>query len=208
MDIQSLSVGTFSANCYLCWSPPGTEGLIIDPGAEAERILAEISQRQLQIRMIVLTHFHFDHVSAADTLRQATGAPVAIHKNDAEYLAKPPELFRMLAGSRFTGLTADKLLEDGEIIAFGDQSFNVMLTPGHSPGGICLYSRDTAELFSGDTLFRHGVGRTDFPGGDEQTLLQSIRTRLYTLPETTIVYPGHGPSTSIGEEKQHNPFVA
>jgi len=207
MDILGLAVGPVGANCYLCWSPETAEAVIIDPGAEAQRIMNLISEHKLHIKTIILTHFHFDHVMAAVAVRTATQAPIAIHRFDAALLAKPAELFQTFTEQRLPGIQPDILLEDGKKINFGSQSLTVIFTPGHSPGGICLYSEQSGELFSGDTLFRHGIGRTDFPGSDSNLLYNSIRTRLFTLPEATVVHPGHGPGATIGEEKRSNPFV-
>ncbi len=207
MEVLGLSVGSIAANCYLCWCTETAEAVIVDPGAEAQRILHLMDQHKLHVLMIMLTHFHFDHVMAAAEVRTATLAPIAIHRSDAAFLARQPEFFQMLVGYKLSGIQADILLEDGSNIYFGNESLTVVLTPGHSPGGICLYSERSNVLLSGDTLFRQGIGRTDFPDGDSDTLVTSIRTRLFTLPETTSVYPGHGPSTTIGVEKRLNPFI-
>ncbi|MCE5259312.1 MAG: MBL fold metallo-hydrolase [Chloroflexi bacterium] len=207
VKVLGLAVGSIAANCYLCWCPETAEAVIIDPGAEAQRILHKVDQHKLHVLTIMLTHFHFDHVMAAAEVHTATLAPVAIHRSDAAFLARQPESLQMLVGHKLPGIQADLLLEDSTSIRFGNESLTVMLTPGHSPGSICLYDEQSNVLLSGDTLFRQGIGRTDLPGGDSDTLVTSIRTRLFILPETTIVYPGHGPSTTIGAEKQSNPFI-
>ncbi len=204
MELITLPVGFTAANCYLIACERTREALAIDPGDEAEIILQEIASRNLTVKLIVLTHFHFDHVGAVREVQQATGAPVCIGAGDAALLENPPAMF----GARGpAGLKAQRLLHNGDSLGVGDISATVIETPGHSPGGISLYVPDEKILFAGDTLFRQGVGRTDLPGSSTATLINSIRTQLYTLPDDTTVYPGHGPQTTIGYEKRYNPFV-
>jgi glyoxylase-like metal-dependent hydrolase (beta-lactamase superfamily II) len=208
MELYTLPVGFVAANCYLVAARAdaraGTRAaLVIDPGDEAEVILQAIQERRLSPALIVLTHFHFDHVQAAAGVCAATGAPLAIGAGDAEALAEPPVMF----GARGpAGLRADRLLYEGDVLAVGDLEATVLATPGHSPGGISLYLPGEAAVFTGDVLFREGVGRTDLPRSAPRDLVASIR-RLYALPDETVVYPGHGPATTIGHEKRHNPFV-
>jgi glyoxylase-like metal-dependent hydrolase (beta-lactamase superfamily II) len=180
---------------------------MIDPGDEPQRLLAEVEKRKLQLAMVILTHFHFDHVAAAAVIRALTKTQVAIHHADAPFLANQPELYAMLAGTELPGVKADRLLNDNDQLTFGTQTLAIISTPGHSPGGICLYDADAGVLFSGDTLFRASIGRTDFTESDREVLLASIRARLFTLPGTIVVYPGHGPKTTITYEVQHNPFI-
>jgi hydroxyacylglutathione hydrolase len=180
---------------------------MVDPGADADHLLAELKRLQLSLCSIVLTHFHFDHVMAADEVRMRTGVPIAIHRDDYSLLADPPALFRSFAPMAIMGVQADTLLDDHGVITFGNQTFEVLATPGHSPGGISLWSQQAGLVLTGDTLFHDGVGRTDFPGCDEGVLLQSIRQRLLVLPASTIVYPGHGESTTIGREARNNPWL-
>lgn len=209
MELITLPVGFTAANCYLVACERTREALVIDPGDEAEVILQEIASRGLDIKLIVLTHFHFDHVGAVPELQQATGAPVCIGAGDAPLLENPPVMF----GARGpAGLKAERLLFSGDSLQVGDITATVIETPGHSPGGISLYvpaglPSGAGSLFAGDALFHQGVGRTDLPGSSTATLINSIRTQLYILPDDTIVYPGHGPQTTIGYEKRHNPFV-
>jgi len=204
MELITLPVGFTATNCYVVACERTRETLVVDPGDEAEIILQEIMSRGLSVKLIVLTHFHFDHVGAVREIQQATGAPVCIGAGDAPHLESPPVMF----GARGpAGLKAERLLHNGDTIQVGDITATVLETPGHSPGGISLYVPDEATLFGGDTLFHQGVGRTDLPGSSTATLVNSIRTQLYTLHDDTVVYPGHGPQTTIGYEKRHNPFV-
>ena len=207
MILRTLAVGQLDTNCYLVACERTHEGLVIDPGADAEEILNALTTLEVRVGQIVLTHYHFDHVLAADALRRATGASLAIHESEAALLTKPPALFRFFAPQTPQGLVADRLLRDGDRLNVGDLCVEVLHTPGHSPGGISLWIDSEGVVFSGDTLFREGLGRTDFPGGDQELLLHSIRERLLALPEETIVYPGHGPATTIGYERQHNPWL-
>lgn len=206
LAVRTLVVGQLGTNCYLASCEETRDALVIDPGDDADVILGAIEQDGLRVRLIVDTHAHFDHVTANAAIQKATGAPIAIGKLDAGALSRPVQI----AGLLMMGAAsppANHLLEDGEEIVIGKEALRVLFTPGHTPGGISLYYAPRPLVFSGDTLFRMGVGRTDFWGGDHRALIRSIRTRLFTLPDDTIVYPGHGPATTIGEEKRTNPFV-
>ena len=206
MELITLPVGFTAANCYLVACERTREALVIDPGDEAEVILQEIASRGLDIKLIVLTHFHFDHVGAVPVAAGHRGAGVPAPGTPSP--ESPPVMF----GARGAGLKADRLLFSGDSLQVGDITATVLETPGHSPGGISLYvpagaPSGAGSLFAGDALFHQGVGRTDLPGSSTATLINSIRTQLYILPDDTIVYPGHGPQTTIGYEKRHNPFV-
>ena len=204
MIIKRLELGLFATNCYIVSSENGKEGMIIDPGDDAGQILKNVENLGLGIKIIVLTHGHLDHLGALKKVKEATGAELAIHANDAYFLEKRP----LKAGF---GLSypetppPDRLLEDGDSIDIGDLHFSVLHTPGHSPGCICLLGNGV--VFSGDTLFNYGIGRTDFAGGSYSQLMNSIHTRLMVLPDETAVYPGHGPETTIGAERRGNPFL-
>jgi glyoxylase-like metal-dependent hydrolase (beta-lactamase superfamily II) len=206
MILRTLSVGQLASNCYLVGCERTRQGMVIDPGADAPVIQRAIQELDLQIVLIALTHYHFDHIEAAEAVRAGTGAPLAIHAKEADLLQDPPALFRFFQ-PRIPTLQADRLLYDNETLAIGDLEVTVLHTPGHSPGGISLHIAAEQAVLTGDALFREGIGRTDFPGGDMAALEASIRTRLYTLGDKTRVYPGHGPETTIGWEKRHNPFV-
>ena len=206
MILKKLVVGPLASNCYIVGSEANKEGMIIDPGDEAEVILRNVKDLGLEIRSIVLTHGHIDHIGALKEVKEATGAEVAIHTDEADSLQSQP-LSTLLGISYPTPLPADRLLQGGDSIDIGDLHFLVLHTPGHSPGGICLLEQGHKVMFSGDTLFNYGIGRTDLPGGNHSQLMNSIHTKLMVLPDNTVVYPGHGPETTIGTERQENPFL-
>jgi len=206
MILRALAVGPLATNCYILGGEEDRRGLVIDPGDEAERIAAEIVAEGLCVQAILLTHSHFDHVLAADALRAATGAPIAIHTAEADWLAHPPAPLRAYVDP-WPAFSADRTLADGDVLEVGALTVRVLHTPGHSPGGASYWVAGEGVVFCGDALFREGIGRTDLPGGDGETLAQSIRERLFTLPEETIAYPGHGPSTTIGHERRRNPWL-
>ncbi len=204
MIIEKLEVGPFSTNCYIVGAEAGGEGMIIDPGDKAGRILKRAEEHKLDIKLIVLTHGHIDHTGALKKVKEKTGVDVAVHADDAESLGKQP--LGVLLGLFYpTPLPPDRLLQDGDSIDVGGLHFKVLHTPGHSPGGICLVGEGVA--FSGDTLFEGSIGRTDLPGGDYDKLMGSIQTKLMMLPDDTIVYPGHGGQTTIGAERRGNPYL-
>jgi len=202
--VKKLVVGPFASNCYIIGSESNKEGAIIDPGAEAEEILKNVKDLGLKVKFIVLTHGHIDHVGALKEVKEATGAEVAIHTDDAKSLHEQ-SIARAFGLSYPPPPPPDRLLNGGDSIDIGDLHFLVLHTPGHSPGGICLLGEGV--VFSGDTLFNYGIGRYDLPGGSHSHLMDSIHTKLMILPDNTIVYPGHGPDTTIGTERRGNPFL-
>ena len=204
MILEKLVVGPFASNCYIVGAESTKEGMIVDPGAEAEKILRSVKELGLDIKIILLTHGHIDHIDGLEKVKEATGAEVAIHADDAESLEAQPLSF-MFASSQQAPIPPDRLLQGGDSVDFGDMHFQVIHTPGHSPGCICLLGH--GAIFSGDTLFNYGIGRFDLPGGDYGQLMNSLHTKLMVLPDDTIVYPGHGPDTTIGTERQANPFL-
>ena len=206
MIIKTLAVGPYETNCYIVASDVTKRGLVIDPGAEPKNILDLIDELGLKISWIIITHSHFDHVGALNPVKEATGALIAIHESegDSKLQAAAQVFGGIMAGSIHKPTKADRLLKDGDYVEIDDLNFEVLYTPGHSPGGICLLTNGI--LFSGDTLFNMGIGRTDFPGSSHNKLMESIRNRLMTLPDQTVVYPGHGPATTIGDERKSNPF--
>ena len=205
MILRTLVVGPFAVNAYIVGSEETRECLLIDPGAEGQRILEEVASLGLTVRLIVNTHGHGDHTGAVAVVKEATGAPLAIHPADVVLLRAPNYLVRSFQADFRDPPEPDRLLREGDVVEVGDLSFRVMETPGHTPGGICLYGHQV--VFTGDTLFHMGIGRYDLPGGDGQQLLHSIHTRLLTLPPETAVYPGHGESTTVAREKLANPFL-
>ncbi len=206
MIIEKLEVGPFASNCYIIGDESTKEGMIIDPGAEANRILSKVKDLGLNIKYIVLTHAHIDHVGAVKEVKDATGAELAIHTDDEKYLqAGPSPEAAVFFSNMSPPPPPDILLKGGDSIDVGNLHFLVLHTPGHSLGCICLLYNGV--VFSGDTLFNFGIGRTDFPGGSYNQLLNSIHTKLMILPDNTVVYPGHGPQTTIGMERRGNPFL-
>jgi len=201
-----MSIPGLIVNVYFYYDEDTKSGIVIDPGGEPERICRFIADNELKIEGILFTHGHFDHLLAVNAVKEATSAPVACHSADGDMLRSPkPNFFDDF--SQDTGIEPDILFRDGDVFEFGGHKMNVIHTPGHSPGGVSYYAKESAALFSGDTLFYDSVGRTDFPGGSSATLTASIKDKLFTLPDDTAVYPGHGESTSIGYEKANNPFV-
>ncbi len=204
MIVSKVVVGPFASNCYIVGSESNKEGVIIDPGADAKEILKNVKDLGLDIKFIVLTHGHIDHTGAVKEAKKATGAEVAIHTDDAKSLQE--QLLGKLFGLSYPPPPPpDWLLKDGDSIDISDSHFLVIHTPGHTPGGICLLGERV--VFSGDTLFNYGIGRTDMPGGSYSQLMNSIHTKLMILPDNTTVYPGHGPATTIGTERRSNPFL-
>jgi hydroxyacylglutathione hydrolase len=206
MIVRTLAVGSMLANCYLVWCEETKEALVIDPGGEGRRILAEIAREQLQVRYIVNTHGHVDHIAANAEVRSATGAKLMIHEEDAPLLGNPDLNLSVYVGSALQGLQLDVLLHEGDEIACGKQvQLKVLHTPGHTRGGICLQAQGT--IFTGDTLFAGSIGRTDFPGGSYRDLIESIKNKILVLDDACLVYPGHGPASTVGYEREHNPFL-
>ncbi len=194
MEFCNLYPGSFGSNCYCLFS--GTDAAVIDPSANAREILDEISQRGATLRMILLTHGHFDHLFSLDDLRKKSGAPVYLHASDADLPGDARKnAFRLFFGRERTWMPPDQLLADGETLLLGDEQLQVLHTPGHTEGSVCFLCGDT--LFSGDTLFCDNVGRCDLPGGDEEALYRSLSS-LSALPHGLVLCPGHGPASTLG----------
>ncbi len=204
MQVKRLVVGPLEENTYIVYDKETKEALLIDPGDEPDRIEDILRSEGLKVKYLVCTHAHFDHVGALPELKKSTNAEILIHPDDLEIY----EAARDMAA--FWGYDIDPLpkpdlfVKEGDVIKIGNLSFKVIHTPGHSPGGICLYGQ--GAVFTGDTMFAGSVGRTDFHGGSLSKLKESFK-RLISLPEDTLVYPGHGPETTISEEKQNNFFI-
>jgi glyoxylase-like metal-dependent hydrolase (beta-lactamase superfamily II) len=203
--IEKVVVGPFATNCYIVGDESTKEGIIIDPGDEAKKILERVDELGLDIKLILLTHGHIDHVGALKEVKEATNAEVAIHIDDANF-----ERYRssgLILGLFYPHPPApDRLLKDGDTLDIAGMRFEVLHTPGHTAGGICLL-RD-GVVFSGDTLFNYGIGRSDLLGGNHSQLLESIRSKLLVLDDDTVVYPGHGDDTTIATERKGNPFLS
>jgi hydroxyacylglutathione hydrolase len=205
MIIKRLVVGSLSANCYVVGSEIAREGMVIDPGGDAEDIFRAISNSRLDIKVILLTHGHSDHIAALYDIQDRTGAKVAIHAADAQFLHGQGSFSMMFGISYKTPDPPDRLLNEGDTIEIDELSFKVLHTPGHTPGSICLLIDD--KVFTGDTLFYRGIGTTLMPGSSRRQLIDSIHNRLMVLPGNTIVYPGHGRETTIGAERKDNPYL-
>jgi glyoxylase-like metal-dependent hydrolase (beta-lactamase superfamily II) len=205
MILDSLPTGPLQVNCYLIGCEKTRLAAVVDPGGDAEAILRLLKKHQLQLQLVFNTHGHFDHVGGNHRLIEATGADLLIHRADAPLLK-----LAAIQAANF-GLSAElspapqRELLGGERIRLGELEIAVLHTPGHTPGGICLYVED--QVIVGDTLFADSIGRTDLPGGDYPTLIHSIREQLLVLPDATVAHPGHGPATTIGREKLSNPFL-
>jgi glyoxylase-like metal-dependent hydrolase (beta-lactamase superfamily II) len=204
MILRKMELGDFGSNCYLVGDEDTKEGMIIDPGDDGSSIMKQVKALGLSIKIIVLTHSHIDHVGGLADVKKATGAVIAIHENEAPFLLKQPRLMEFMPPTP-PSPPADRLLKDGDMIKVGKLKFKVLHTPGHTSGGICLLG--DGIVFTGDTLFNFSIGRADFPGSDYDQEMQSIRSKLMTLPDETRVYPGHGPATTIGTERKGNPFI-
>jgi hydroxyacylglutathione hydrolase len=203
---RRLEIMPFGTNCYIVGATQSKKGMIIDPAGNAAGILNNISELDLAIELIVATHIHPDHVGAVCKIKETTGARFAVHSAEAELI--PHYDYSRLAAfdsSYSPPPQPDMVLNDGDVIPVGEVSFKVVHTPGHSPGGICLLGYGL--VFSGDALFQMSIGRTDGTGGNYGLLISSIRTKLMVLPDSTVVLPGHGPKTTIGFERQNNPFL-
>lgn len=206
LEIKTLVVSPFEENCYLVWEPEHHSGVIIDPGDEDELIISQVEKNGFEPQAILLTHGHGDHIGAVKPLKEKYDIPIYIGKGDAPMLQSPSENVSAVFGYEIVCPPADHLVSDGDVIGFGKMKFTVIDTPGHSRGGVCYHI--DRFLFCGDTLFKNSVGRTDLLGGDYETLIASIDKKLLPLPDDLICFPGHGPATTIGEERRNNPFIS
>lgn len=204
MQYQKLEVGPYGCNCYILRDESSGQAMLIDPGSDRDRI--ESALEGYTVSLIVLTHGHFDHVFEVPYFRQKYGACVVIHQDDVCFLSDRSlyDPFGMFSEYESRTYLSDRRVRDGDSLAFGSDTFDILSTPGHTPGSMCLYT--SGHLFCGDLLFYLSVGRTDFPRGDERQMAQSLK-RVLALPADTIVHPGHGPDTTIGRERLQNPYI-
>lgn len=208
MYLRQLQVGHMAVFAYIVGDRESKSGLVIDPAAETDRIVAEAEKNDIEIKYIVNTHGHVDHISGNADMKKKTGAKIIVHEADADMLVSTPAMILSMFRAKGSP-TADITVKDGDIIRVGGVSLTVLHTPGHTAGGISLYSN--GYVFTGDTLFVESVGRTDLPGGSWKVMVKAIREKLLTLPEDTVVLPGHNygrmPTSTIGHEKRQNPFL-
>lgn len=205
MKVVVIPAGIYAANCYLVYSEETKNGIVIDPGGDVDDIMAKINELELDIKYIILTHGHGDHIGGIQELKSFIDVPVAIHKADAHMLKNGNENLSSQMAMGAIELSADILLDHGDKISFGDLVAEIVHTPGHTLGGISIKIQDS--IFTGDTLFAGSIGRTDFPGGSYDEIISSIKDKILVYPEETIIYPGHGPASTIKREKVTNPFV-
>lgn len=203
MEYRKFILGELETNCYLVWS--GKTVGVIDPGGSVDAVIRFCDQHELQPQWIINTHGHGDHIAGNAALQQRYGVPILIHAADRSMLLSARVNLSEFYSSGVVSPDAAQTLEDGEEVTLGEEKLKVLATPGHTPGGISLYT--TGLLFSGDSLFRESVGRSDFPGGNHRLLIEGISDRLLVLPPDTVVLPGHGEATTIGHESRYNPFL-
>jgi len=203
--VEQLVVGPLDSNCFIVWDDQIKQGVVIDSGDDADKILNRIKELGIEIKAILVTHGHFDHVGAVAPLKRELNVEFLAHKDDLFFIEDGENAARRWGVMIEQPPKPDRFIKDGDTIEVGNYELEVLHTPGHSPGGVSfLHNR---MVFGGDTLFQSSIGRTDFRKGSFEELEKSIKTRLYTLPDDTIVYTGHGPTTTIGEEKRYNLFV-
>ena len=212
MNATMMTVNMFGENVYILWDEASRDAVVVDPGmmrdAEREMVTNFISEQQLNVKHVLLTHMHIDHITSARWLANETGADVCASAQDAQLgLELPEQVAQFHLKIEAEPLTIDRELVDGDTIPLGEEMIQVLHVPGHSPGGLAFYLPESALLISGDTIFNGSVGRTDLMGGDMAQLLDSIREKIYTLPDETVIASGHGPTTTVADEKRFNPFV-
>jgi hydroxyacylglutathione hydrolase len=208
IELQRFVLGPFETNCYLVQEVGDPACWIVDAGFDPEPMLEAIAEQGLKPSKLILTHAHIDHIAGIAKVRAVfPDLPILIHADEVEFLRDPSLNLSTMMGMPLSAPEANETLADGDTLRLGKETWQVLFTPGHSPGGITLYHEKSGNALVGDTLFLGSIGRFDFPTSNEQQLYQSIREKLYTLPEEVRVFPGHGPPTTIGQEKRTNPFV-
>lgn len=205
IKIGRMVLGTCSTNTYFVYREGSQDAVVIDPADYGEYIFESLQKNGFRVAAILLTHGHFDHIWGCEKLRALSGVKVYANEAEKDLLGDAKKNISAQAGRACT-LNADEYLKDGDVLEIAGITFQMIATPGHTPGGCCYYMEEAGMLICGDTLFEESVGRTDFPGGSMSTLVRSIKEKLFTLPESTKCYPGHGGSTTIGYEKENNPF--
>lgn len=205
IELRGYVIGMVGTNTYMVTNKDTKETLIIDPAERADFLASEIRKNELKPVAILLTHGHFDHIMAVNELRDEFGIKVYAHEDEVDILADPNLNSSSMAGQRYT-TSADELLKDGQDLSLAGIDMKIIHTPGHTKGGCCFYMPQEGVIFVGDTLFNGSIGRTDFPTGSMSQLIRGVEEKLFTLPEDTVVYPGHMSETSIGQEKKYNPF--
>jgi glyoxylase-like metal-dependent hydrolase (beta-lactamase superfamily II) len=208
MLLEILPTGPLQCNCSIFGDEESGRALVFDPGDDVPKIQAILERHGLSVEKIVFTHAHIDHIGAGAEFKRLTGAPTYLHRAELPVLASLPQQAAWLGVSPPEAVEIDEFLEEGDTVDLAGRALDVLFTPGHSPGSISLYSRADKLIVSGDVLFRDSIGRTDLPGGDFETLMRSIADKLYPLDDDVTVIPGHGPTTTIGRERLHNPFLA
>ena len=204
---EILPVGPLQCNCSIIGDETTREAMVIDPGDEIEDILALVREHNLQVKQIIITHAHIDHVGGAMKLRAATGAPILLNQNDYALL-EMLDVQAVWIGVPAPGkVDIDQSITTGETVSAGSHTAQILHTPGHTEGSICLYFEPEKKLIAGDTLFAGSIGRTDLPGGDTQKIMRSLHSTVLALPDDTVVIPGHGELTTIGDERKSNPFL-
>ncbi len=207
MELQTIPVGPFQVNCYLYWDPQTHDGVIVDPGFDDAILISAIEATEMNLRAILLTHGHGDHIAAVDALRNHFSAPLYVGAGDEALLARPSEEVAALLGQKINPIKPDHIMQGEQVVKFGSVMMRVLATPGHTRGGVCFLDEKENQLFTGDTLFWGSIGRTDLAGGSMPTLLNSIKTQILSLPDAIRCYPGHGPETTVGAERSSNPFL-
>jgi glyoxylase-like metal-dependent hydrolase (beta-lactamase superfamily II) len=204
MEFKRLPLGIYQANCYILHDEKTKEAAVIDPGGDFPELKSYIESNGLSVKYIIVTHGHGDHIGALRELKDYSKAIICVHKEDHEMLGSKSKNYSEVVAGTGVEMSADRLLEDGDVLELGETKLKIIHTPGHSRGGICVYCE--GNLFSGDTLFAGSIGRTDLTGGSFDEIIASIKSKILILPENTAVYPGHGSSTTISIEKKMNPF--